>query len=94
MLTINEMQARIGCTAQAVVNVSPNVQIRVPVKITNARVAWGRNDFEVHPIGGSGVAWVSLNRLTVDLPAPATPVAGTETPAAPQGDAPASDPVA
>lgn len=39
--------------------------LRVPVKVLDARTAFGREDVQITPLGGKGSAWVSLE--TVDF---------------------------
>ena len=41
------------------------IGMEVPVRITNAREAWGRIDVLVTPVDGSGEAWVSAERVKV-----------------------------
>lgn len=38
--------------------------LEIEVKITNVRKAYGRVDFEVTPVAGSGSMWFSKARLT------------------------------
>ncbi len=48
-------------------------KVRVDVRITNARSAYGRHDVEVTPIAGSGSMWVEVSRVLID-PVEAQPV--------------------
>jgi hypothetical protein len=40
--------------------------LTIPVTILANRTAFGREDFQVEPIGGKGKAWVSREKLSPD----------------------------
>lgn len=67
MTNSTEPQSLIGKTGNLVVsNPDPRRdvgELRVRVKITDARSAYGRTDVEVTPVKGSGRLWVSLHKL-------------------------------
>ena len=60
-MTLRELTAPIGQLAEWAV---PAYQVRVPVRVIDARLAYGRPTYQIEPVGGSGRAWVSLDRLT------------------------------
>ena len=39
--------------------------LSVPVKLLDQRFAFGRHDFQVTPIGGTGTTWVESDRVTL-----------------------------
>jgi len=41
--------------------------LRVNVKILNAREMWGRVDFLVSPVEGTGTQWVAATRVHIGL---------------------------
>jgi len=41
--------------------------LRVNVKILNAREMWGRVDFLVSPVEGTGTQWVAATRVQIGL---------------------------
>lgn len=43
----------------------PMSGFRVPVKILDVRLAFGRIDYRVEPVGGSGAVWMSGVRVTI-----------------------------
>lgn len=45
--------------------------LKVPVTVKDAREMWGRTDYLITPIGGSGEKWVEAYRVT-DLQVPTT----------------------
>lgn len=44
--------------------------LSVPVTVIDARTHWGRVDVLVTPVGGTGEAWVSAERLKPQTPTP------------------------
>ena len=42
-------------------------QLRVGVLVVDARHAYGRVDYEVRPLNGTGSAWVSSGRVTLEV---------------------------
>jgi hypothetical protein len=45
--------------------------LKVPVTVKDAREVWGRTDYLVTPVGGTGEKWVEQWRVT-DLQVPTT----------------------
>lgn len=64
-MTGRELTAPIGQIAEWTV---PAYQVRVTVRIIDARLAYGKPTYQVEPVAGSGRAWVSLERLTAMRP--------------------------
>jgi len=64
-LTLSESARLIGRDASMRIKLSSSSVI-VPVKILDARQAYGRSRFLVSPIGGDGSAWVESDRLRVE----------------------------
>lgn len=60
MVGVQEMAARIGSEAQY----APGTGLTFPVTVTDARKAFGRTDYRITPLGGSGAVWVAGDRLT------------------------------
>ena len=64
-MTAREIAALLDKTATLSVTERSGGKLEVPVRITNAREAWGRIDVLVTPVDGSGEAWVSAERVKV-----------------------------
>lgn len=67
MSTLRKLSEKLG----AAINMSSNdlaylytEGLMVPVVIKDLREVWGRMDFLVSPVGGSGEKWVSAERVT------------------------------
>ena len=60
-MTTLELQERIGQRARLCVETS----LTVVVQIRDARTVYGRTDYLVTPVEGSGEQWVSADRVTV-----------------------------
>ena len=42
------------------------IGVRVPIRIVNARLRWGREDVLIRPLRGKGSTWIEVsNKLTV-----------------------------
>ena len=64
-MTAREIAALLDKTATLTFVERSGGKLEVPVRITNAREAWGRIDVLVTPVDGSGEAWVSAERVRV-----------------------------
>jgi len=59
-LTANQISLPVGKTGLLAVG-----NLRVPVRVVNARTNFGRVDIQVEPIGGSGQEWVETSRVVI-----------------------------
>lgn len=55
---------------QMIIAIGQVVQVRVeawiiPMKVTDAKSAWGNIRIEVEPLNGTGRAWIELSRLVI-----------------------------
>ncbi len=57
-MTVKELAANIG--KQGLLSIS-NMQVLVSIK--NARTVFGRIDYQVTPVNGTGTTWVESNRV-------------------------------
>ena len=65
MKTAHELSDVLG--AHAVVRFDSHGQtINVRVRIEDSREVWGRTDYRITPIAGTGRQWVSAERVTID----------------------------
>ena len=64
-MTGAQLQALIGRRGRLKVAEHTGV-LHVPVKLTDAKSAWGNTRYEVTPVSGTGKAWVSSERVTLD----------------------------
>lgn len=60
-MTTNETTKLIGKTATLAID-----GLRFAVTILDARSVFGRADYQVAPVTGSGSKWVSSDRVTLD----------------------------
>lgn len=61
-MTSREMLALLDSTGLLTIDQAGGT-LRVPVTITDCRESFGRDDVLVTPVGGSGTAWVNLDRI-------------------------------
>ena len=61
IITTRDLIAPIGQIAEWN---TPGYAMRVSVRITDARLAYGKPTYQIEPLHGSGSAWVSVERLT------------------------------
>lgn len=64
MATTKELARPIGRTGTLAVFTAPQT-LHVAVKVLDTRECWGRIDYHVTPVGGSGETWVSAERVTL-----------------------------
>lgn len=60
--TVRTKTAEADVTDKQVLTCKPSLGIRIPVRIDDARMAYGRPQVLIHPIAGEGSAWVRIDR--------------------------------
>ena len=66
MATAVEMAAKVGRSGRVPVTLGRDTEVLMPVSVKDAKTIFGRLQLLVVPIGGSGEAWVSADRVTLD----------------------------
>lgn len=60
-----DLVGKTGTFAVPIRNSEPSTFV-IPIKITGARSKFGRVDLKIEPEGGSGSAWVSEDKITIN----------------------------
>lgn len=63
MANAKELAKLIGRQALYRLYMPAKTWLLIPVKIVDARSAYGRQDVQITPIGGQGTAWISIENV-------------------------------